>query len=160
MTRGPSATPVVAVAAIVFDDVGRVLLIERGRPPGVGLWSVPGGRVELGESLTAAVAREVAEETGLTVEVGPLVEVVERVTATDDGTYHYVILDYLAWATAGTPIAADDARAARFVDAAELATLPLTDGLLAVLDRARSARTVPRPRDGCLAAIQVAPDQR
>lgn len=138
MSRPSSVQPVVAVAAIVFDDAGRVLLIERGRPPGVGLWSVPGGRVELGESLAAAVAREVVEETGLTVEVGPLVEVVERVTPGDGGTFHYVILDYLAWSAGGHPLAADDARAARFVDVDELARLPLTDGLLAVLDRART----------------------
>ena len=141
--RGPAAQPVVAVAAIVFDDAGRVLLIERGRPPGVGLWSVPGGRVELGESLAAAVAREVAEETGLTIEVGPLIEVVERVTATADGTYHHVILDYLAWRTGDltiAPRAADDVRDARFVTAAELATLPLTDGLIPVIDRARALR--------------------
>ena len=139
--RGPAAQPVVAVAAIVFDDDDRVLLIERGRPPGVGLWSVPGGRVELGESLAAAVAREVAEETGLTVEVGPLIEVVERVTATDGGTYHYVILDYLAWRTGdltAPPRAGDDVRDARFVAAAELEALPLTDGLIPVIDRARA----------------------
>jgi ADP-ribose pyrophosphatase YjhB (NUDIX family) len=138
MTRGPAPQPTVAVAAIVFDERGRVLLVERGRPPGEGLWTVPGGRLELGESLAAGVAREVAEETGLTVDVGALVEVVERVTPTADGTYHYVILDYLAQVRAGTLIAGDDVRAARFVDDHELAGLPLTDGLLPVLDRARA----------------------
>ena len=126
MSRGPAPQPIVAVGAIVFDDAGRVLLIERGRPPGVGLWSVPGGRVELGE---------------------PLVEVVERVTPGDGGTYHYVILDYLAWSTGGTPTAGDDARAARFVAIDELAQLPLTDGLRPVLERARALadRDPPRP---------------
>ena len=140
MTRGPSAQPTVAVAAIVFDGAGRVLLVERGRPPGVGLWTVPGGRLELGEAIVDGVAREVREETGLDVEVGPLVEIVERVTPTDAGTYHYVILDYLARARADAPapVAGDDVRAARFVDDAELATLPLTDGLLPVLARARA----------------------
>ena len=142
--RGPAAQPVVAVAAIVFDDDGRVLLIERGRPPGVGLWSVPGGRLELGESIATAVVREVAEETGLTVEVGPLVEIVERVTATDGGTYHYVILDYLAHLRGGTLAAGDDVRAARFVDDAELARLPLTDGLVPVLARARALAAITR----------------
>jgi 8-oxo-dGTP diphosphatase len=127
--------PTVAVAAIVFDPAGRVLLIERGRPPGVGLWSVPGGKVEPGESLAAAVVREVAEETGVAVEVGPLVEVVERIGA----EHHYVILDYLAHARAPTvPRAGDDARAARFVAADELAELPLTDGLAPVLAKARA----------------------
>ncbi len=144
MTRCPSSQPVVAVTAIVYDDAGRVLLIERGRPPGVGLWSVPGGRLELGEPIAAAVVREVAEETGLIIEVGPLVEIVERVTATDGGTYHYVILDYLAHLRGGTLAAGDDVRAARFVDAAELARLPLTDGLVPVIDRARALAAITR----------------
>ncbi|MEZ4401760.1 MAG: NUDIX domain-containing protein [Kofleriaceae bacterium] len=135
----PAPHPVVAVAGVVFDDAGRVLLIERGRPPGVGLWTVPGGRVEHGEALAAAVAREVAEETGVAVDVGPLVEVVERVIPAATGAYHYVILDYLATPLAPTaPRPGDDARAARFVAEAELDGLPLTDGLRPVLDRARA----------------------
>ncbi len=138
MTRVPAPHPILAVAAIIFDDTGRVLLVERGRPPGAGLWSVPGGRLELGESIAAGVAREVLEETGLTVEVGPLVEVVERVTTTTDGTWHHVILDHLARPTGGTLAAGDDVRAARFVTDAELAALPTTDGLAAVIARART----------------------
>ena len=142
---GAAAHPVVAVAAVVFDDAGRVLLIERGRPPGVGLWTVPGGKLHHGEALGDAVTREVREETGLEVTVGPLVEVVERVTPVDGGAYHYVILDYLAHAAPGAvPRAGDDARAARFVDDHELAGLPLTDGLVPVLARARAlAATLP-----------------
>ncbi len=128
-------TPTVAVGGIVFDDAGRVLVIERGRPPGVGLWTVPGGKLELGETLAQAVAREVREETGLVVEVGALACVVERV---GDG-YHYVILDYLARVIGGSLAAADDVRGARFVSEAELAALPVTDGLLEVLARARPA---------------------
>ncbi len=127
-------TPVVAVGAIVFDDRGRVLLVERARPPGVGLWTVPGGRLEGAETLAQAVAREVREETGLTVEVGALACVVERIG--DD--YHFVILDYLAREIGGTLAAASDARAARFVGEGELAALPLTDGLVDVLARARA----------------------
>jgi len=127
--------PQVAVGAIVFDEAGRVLLVERGRPPGVGLWSVPGGKLEYGETLAQAVAREVREETGLVVEVGALACVVERMG--DD--HHYVILDYMARVIGGVLAAADDVRAARFVDEAELATLPVTDGLLDVLARARTA---------------------
>ena len=126
-------TPVVAVGALVFDAAGRVLLVERGRPPGVGLWTVPGGRLEGAETLAQAVAREVREETGLAVEVGALACVVERFG--DD--YHFVILDYLARVIGGTLAAASDARAARFVDEAELSALPLTDGLLDVIERAR-----------------------
>lgn len=125
--------PQVAVGAIVFDADGRVLLVERGRPPGEGLWSVPGGKLELGETLAQAVAREVREETGLVVEVGALACVIEWMG--DD--YHYVILDYAARVIGGTLAAADDVRNARFVAWSELAGLPLTEGLVEVLTRAR-----------------------
>ena len=99
--------PTVAVGAIVFDDRGRVLLVKRGRAPARGLWSLPGGKVDGGETLAAAVAREVLEETGVTVDVGALVEVVERIVSEpsdggdDAARWHYVILDYLAHAPAG-----------------------------------------------------------
>lgn len=125
--------PAIAVAGIVRDDEGRVLLIERGRPPGIGLWTVPGGKLEARETLAQAVAREVREETGLVVEVGALACVVERMAE----DYHYVILDYVARVVGGRLAAGSDARAAEFVDDARLATLPLTDGLLDVLARAR-----------------------
>jgi ADP-ribose pyrophosphatase YjhB (NUDIX family) len=128
-------TPVVAVGAIVFDAEGRVLLVERGKPPGVGLWTVPGGRLEGQETLAQGVAREVREETGLLVEVGPLACVVERMG--DD--YHFVILDYLARVIGGSLSPGDDARGAQFVAREDLAKLPLTDGLVEVLDRARVA---------------------
>lgn len=126
-------TPVIAVGAFVFDGE-RVLLVQRGTPPGEGLWTVPGGKLESGERLADAVAREVREETGFVVEVGPLVEVVER---SGEG-YQLVILDYLARVVGGALVAASDVRAARFVTDAELAALPLTAGLLPVLARARA----------------------
>jgi len=129
--------PVVAVGGIVFDTGGRVLLVERGQPPGAGLWSIPGGRLEVGETLAAGVARELAEETGLVVEVGPLVEVVERI---GDG-YHFVILDYLARVVGGALAAGSDVRAARFVDAGELGALPITAGLPDVIERASVLNT-------------------
>ena len=130
--------PTVAVGAIVFDERGRVLLIQRGKPPAAGLWTVPGGRVELGESLTAAVEREVLEETGVTVECGALVEVVERITREDDATWHYVILDYLAIAKShAAPVRGDDAADVRWFGIDELDTAALTDGLLPVIDKAR-----------------------
>jgi ADP-ribose pyrophosphatase YjhB (NUDIX family) len=128
-------TPTVAVGAFVFDGP-RVLLVERGRPPGEGLWSVPGGRQEPGETLAQAVAREVREETGLVVEVGPLACVVERIGQ----DHHFVILDYLARPIGGALVAGSDARAVRFVEDTELATLPLTEGLVDVLARARAIR--------------------
>jgi len=126
--------PVVAVGAIVYDASGRVLLVQRGRPPGEGMWTVPGGKLEHGETLPQAVAREVREETGLVVEVGTLACVVERMG--DD--YHFVILDYVARVIGGSLVAGSDARAARFVDEAELSRLPLTDGLVDVLHGARA----------------------
>jgi len=137
---GPSTpgrtSPGIGVAAIIFDDAGRVLLIQRGKPPAAGLWSAPGGKLELGEPLARGVAREVHEETGLVVEVGALACVVERIT--DD--YHFVILDYFARVVGGTLAAGSDALAARFVAFDELATLPLTQGLVDVLTRARATQ--------------------
>ncbi|MGE0399770.1 MAG: NUDIX hydrolase [Kofleriaceae bacterium] len=142
-------TPAVAVGAIVFDPEGRVLLVERATPPGVGQWTVPGGRLEGSETLAQGVAREVREETGLVVEVGPLSCVVERMS--DD--FHYVILDYLArviGASSGdgklVPVAGTDAAAARWVPPEELTKLPLTEGLLVVLERARAQHATWRKR--------------
>jgi len=129
-------TPIVGVGAIVFDAAGRVLLVERGKPPSLGLWSVPGGKLEPRETLAQAVAREVREETGLVVEVGTLACVLERIA--DD--YHFVLLDYFARVTGGQLAAASDARAARFVDPDELHALPLTEGLADVLARARATQ--------------------
>jgi len=130
-------TPIVAVGAFVFDAQGRVLLIERAKDPGKGLWTVPGGRLEPRETLAQAVAREVREETGLIAEVGPLVCVFERMA--DD--YHFVILDYLARPVGGTLAAASDAKDARWVADEELGSLALTDGLVEVLARARERRS-------------------
>ena len=129
-------TPVVGVGAIVFDDAGRVLLVERGKPPSAGMWSVPGGKLEARETLAQAVAREVREETGLVVEVGTLACVLERMA--DDN--HFVLLDYFARVTGGQLAAGSDARAARFVDFDELQALPLTEGLADVLVRARATQ--------------------
>ena len=129
-------TPVVGVGAIVFDDAGRVLLVERGKPPSAGLWSVPGGKLEPRETLAQAVAREVREETGLVVEVGTLACVLERIA----DEYHFVLLDYFARVTGGQLAAGSDARAARFVDPDELRALPLTEGLADVLARARATQ--------------------
>jgi 8-oxo-dGTP diphosphatase len=137
MTSPPAALPRVAVGAIVFSG-DHVLLVQRATPPGAGLWTVPGGKLEPGETLAAAVVREVREETGLAVTCGALVAVIERVSP----GFHYVILDYLATladaATSPAPTAGDDVGAARWVAWADLAALPLTDGLVAVLERARA----------------------
>jgi len=104
------------VGALVVDAEGRTLLVRRRNPPGAGLWSLPGGRVEPGESDVEAVAREVAEETGLVVEVGPWVGTVRR-DAPDGRVFD--IRDHLATPVGGTLAAGDDATDARFVDAAQ-----------------------------------------
>ncbi|WP_189249782.1 NUDIX hydrolase [Streptosporangium pseudovulgare] len=118
------------VGAIILDGSGRLLLVRRGRPPGEGLWSVPGGRVEPGESDAEAVAREVLEETGLTVAVGRLAGSVDR---PGPGGAVYEIRDYLAEVRGGTLAAGDDAADAGWFSPGELARLPLTTGLLAAL---------------------------
>ena len=125
--------PIVAVAGIAFDDDGRVLVVQRGRNPGRGLWTVPGGKVEWGEGLAEACQRELREETGLEVEVVELCYVAERMAE----DYHFVILDYLCRVTGGSLTPASDVSDALYVSAAELAELPTTDGLLDAIDAAR-----------------------
>jgi 8-oxo-dGTP diphosphatase len=147
MADSPRASrPVVAVGVLLLDG-DRVLLIRRARPPAVGKWSVPGGKVELGESLEAAALRELAEETGLSCTLGPLVEVLDRVVRAPDDTieFHYVILDFLGSAPSGTLQAGSDSSEARFVAIAELGDYDLTDGLAPVVERARLIRDTQPP---------------
>jgi 8-oxo-dGTP diphosphatase len=123
--------PEVAVGAVVVRD-GRLLLVRRGRGVGVGLWSLPGGRVEPGETLDAAVRRELAEETGLQVRVGPLCGIAERI----NDQAHYVILDFWADADArGTAVAGDDAAGVMWAGRHDLDRLDLVTGLRDFLDR-------------------------
>src|SRR4051794_11048996 len=103
------------VGAIVHDAEGRLLVIRRGRPPSEGLWSLPGGRVEPGESDAEAVVRELAEETGLRVEPGSLIGRVER---PGPGGATYDIRDYAAIVTGGTLVPGDDASDARWTSLA------------------------------------------
>jgi len=115
----PSA-PVVGVGAVIVRD-GKALIVKRAHEPRKGEWSLPGGRVELGESLEDATRREIKEETGLDVEVGPLVEVFDRVHRLDGRIrYHFVIVDYLCSARAGEACAGDDAEAVAWVTGDEI----------------------------------------
>jgi ADP-ribose pyrophosphatase YjhB (NUDIX family)/GNAT superfamily N-acetyltransferase len=127
----PVVRPECCVGAVIVEQ-GRLLVVRRGAEPGRGKWSLPGGRVEPGETLEAAVAREVLEETGLEVTPGPFVGHVERIGA----NYHFVILDYRAHAlepgsTSDLPVpsAGTDAAEVAWVPLAEVAELALVDGL-------------------------------
>jgi ADP-ribose pyrophosphatase YjhB (NUDIX family) len=118
------------VGAIVRDGDGRLLLVQRGHDPEAGRWSLPGGRVEPGETDAQALTREMREETGLIVTPGLLVGAVER-----PGTENTVldIRDYAATVTGGTLAAGDDAADARWVPSADVTSLPLTTGLADIL---------------------------
>jgi 8-oxo-dGTP diphosphatase len=122
--------PVVAVGLVARDRAGRLLLVERGNPPHKGRWSLPGGRVEGGETIAVAAARELAEETGLEATVGEIAGVVERI---GEG-FHYLIVDL--WAELpddAVPVAASDAADARLVGLDQLPAYPLSPGLAGFL---------------------------
>ena len=125
------------VGAVILDG-DRVLLVKRGHAPLKGEWSLPGGMVELGETLEAALVREVLEETGLDVAVGPLVEVFDRVERAPDGgvAYHFVIVDYACFVRAGEVHHGTDAEDARWVPVAELAAYRVTEKATTVIGRA------------------------
>jgi 8-oxo-dGTP diphosphatase len=114
------------VGAIVLDETGRLLLVHRGRPPGEGLWSLPGGRVERGETDAEALRRELREETGLDVTPGRFVGTALR--PGPEGVV-YEIHDYAAAVSGGRLAAGDDAADARWCDPDDLVRLRLTDGL-------------------------------
>lgn len=118
------------VGAVVFDHVGRLLLVRRANEPGQGRWSVPGGRVRPGEDDHQAVIREVAEETGLAVEVSGYLG---RVARPAPGGAVFDIHDYACTVRQGRLRAGDDADAVRWCDAATVADLPIVDGLLEAL---------------------------
>ena len=128
-----------------------ILLVERGRDPLKGYWSLPGGLVETGERLEAAIAREVFEETGLRVKPGPIFEVFERIIQDASGRpeYHYVLIDYVCKVVtsavrAGRPqlYPGDDVSRAEWAPLSNLDQYRLTEGTLAVIERAANARRI------------------
>lgn len=125
------------VGALIVEK-GRILLVERGREPLKGYWSLPGGCVETGERLEAALRREVREETGLEVEVLCLLEIFERIMLDDAGRpeYHYVLMDYLCRPAGGSLCAADDACKVAWFAPEEIEGLLITEGTPAVIAKA------------------------
>jgi ADP-ribose pyrophosphatase YjhB (NUDIX family) len=121
MAREYPAHPVVGVGAVVVRD-GKSLVIKRAHEPRKGEWSLPGGLLELGESLQDAVRREIKEETSLDIDVGPIIETFDRVHHDDQGKirYHFVIVDFLCWASGGDAVPGSDAEAVAWVTAAEI----------------------------------------
>ncbi len=144
--------PIVGVGGVVIDD-GRALLIRRGSEPLRGEWSIPGGTLELGETLVEGCARELREETGLTVRVLEMIEIFERIFPSDarDGSerkrpkYHYVIVDYLCERTGGELRAGSDVIDAAFAREDELGKYHLTETATRVIKKAFDmARARPR----------------
>ena len=127
--------PTLGVSGIVFNNQKQILLIQRNQPPAMGLWSIPGGKLEQGESLVEACKREIKEETGLDTEVKNIVAVVERRV---EG-FHYVIIDYLALLANeenSQPIAQSDVSEARWVSLEHLIDYELVEGLAEIILRA------------------------
>jgi 8-oxo-dGTP diphosphatase len=129
--------PAVGIACLRRNAAGEeeILLVRRGRAPRLGEWSVPGGKVEWGEPVAEACARELYEETGIKAEIGELLAVYEII----ESAFHYVLIDYLARWTAGDPKAADDADEARFFTREAALTAVIRPDLKDVIERAFAA---------------------
>ena len=129
--------PIVGVGAVIMKD-GKVVLVKRRFEPLAGQWSLPGGRLELGETLEAGLAREMLEETGLEVEVGPVVDVFDRILLDPERKvrYHYVLIDYLCRPIGGTLAHGSDVAAAELVDPGELDRYRLTPKATSVIEKA------------------------
>jgi 8-oxo-dGTP diphosphatase len=137
MKREYPEAPLVGVGAIIIDQE-RVLLVKRGHEPLAGSWSIPGGVLEIGETLRQAAVREAFEETGLTVEVGELLGVYDRILPDADGRtrYHYVLIDFLCRRIAGDLHPAGDAAEARWFTRKEVAQLSLAEDTAEVIQLA------------------------
>ncbi len=137
LTKPASHWPRPAASAAIFRD-GQVLLVERGKPPRSGVWSLPGGKVEPGERAIEAARREVMEETGITAEIDGLVDVHDVIVrdATGTLTAHYVLSVFYGRWIAGEPVAASDAAAAAFYDVGAIEGLATTPGARDIIRRA------------------------
>jgi 8-oxo-dGTP diphosphatase len=149
-SRQYPAQPIVGVGAVIVDQ-GQVVLVKRKYEPLAGQWSLPGGRLELGETLEAGLAREMVEETGLVVEVGPVVEVFDRILLDPERRvrYHYVLIDYLCRPVGGVLMHGSDVAAAELVNPGDLERFRLTPKATAVIEKAFNiARTHTWRTDG------------
>ena len=138
MSRSYPDRPFVGVGAVIIDGAARVLLVKRRFEPLAGQWSLPGGVVDTGETLQACVTREMLEETGLEVEVGPVIEVFDRIMRDAEGRvqYHYVLVDYVCRPVGGTLAAASDVADVAWADPGALAEYQLTEKAVAVIAQA------------------------
>ena len=146
-SREYPARPVVGVGAVVYVTPGDsvalgltrpgVILVKRGHQPLAGEWSLPGGTLEVGETLETAIVREVAEETGLIVDVGPVIEVFDRIMLDDQQRvqYHFVLVDYLCRPAGGVLRAGSDATDVAVADPSALGSFRLTDKAAGVIAR-------------------------
>jgi 8-oxo-dGTP diphosphatase len=136
-----SAWPRCGASAVIFRGP-EVLLVERGKAPLIGLWSLPGGHIEAGETARAAALREVREETGVEAEIGGLIDIHEVIRRDEDGALaaHYLLAVFVGRWLGGAPVPGDDVTRARFVALDTVAGLPLTDGALSFIHRAETLR--------------------
>jgi mutator protein MutT len=144
-TRKYPERPIVGVGAVIVD-AGRVLLVKRRYEPLAGHWSIPGGTLELGETLEAGIVREMREETGLEIQVGPVVDVFDRIILDPEARvrYHFVLVDYLCWPIGGMLQAGSDVDAAVLVNPQDLDGYDLTVKARAVIERALELNGVER----------------
>ena len=144
-SRQYPAQPIVGVGAVIIQD-GKVVLVKRRFEPLAGQWSLPGGRLELGETLEAGLAREMLEETGLEVQVGPVVDVFDRILLDPERKvrYHYVLIDYLCRPVGGSLAHGSDVAAVELVDPTDLARFRLTPKATSVIEKALSAARIHR----------------
>lgn len=135
--------PVLGIGALIFER-GRILLVERGKEPLKGYWSLPGGVLEIGETLEQGIVREVREETGLEVEPLKMLEIFERIIRDSQGApeYHYVLIDYICRVTGGSLRAADDASRVAWVPRRLLSTYQITTGTLPVIEKGFRQRRI------------------
>jgi 8-oxo-dGTP diphosphatase len=141
MSRAYPARPIIGVGVVVWHG-DRVLLVQRGRPPRRGQWSLPGGAQQLGESLAEAARREVLEETGLTVDLGDVLATVDSIEHDPEGRvrYHYTLIDFTAEAHGAELVPGDDAADARWFELHQIEALGLWSETLRIIELARSRR--------------------